>query len=575
MEMRRVTIALSLAGLAGVGVAVAAEGPQDKAASQQPTVIFRGAVKAVKFDISPPLRSIPPVPRRTAPERDADSDRPSGREGPLGPQGVDTVVQTRVGSGEIPGPNVSFDGFSNLCGGCVPPDPNGDVGPNHYVAIANNDFAIYNKTGTLLFGPVNINTLWAGFGGDCQTDNSGDPVVLHDQMADRWVITQFTASGPTFFNCVAVSQTNDPLGSYFRYAFPTVPGTNFPDYPKYGVWPDAYYLATREFAGTGGPFQGVGAYALDRAAMIVGNPTAAAISFLATPGGAGGMFNVGDGLLPSDMDGTTLPPAGSPNYFVGSMDLGGPYGAPQDALTLWQFHVDFGTPVLSTFTLTNTLPVSTFDSIFPCVPAGSRNCIPQPGTGQRIDHLGYRQRPTFRLAYRNLGTHESLVTNQSVEAPAGIAGIRWYEIRSPASSPVLFQEGTYSPGAADGIHRWMGSIAMDHAGNMALGYSVSDGVSTFPGIRYTGRLVTDPAGQMPQGEGTIVNGVGSQTTALARWGDYTALTLDPVDDCTFWYVNEYYPATASTTWRLRIGSFTFPAPQCIPVPVELQSFSIE
>jgi hypothetical protein len=193
----------------------------------------------------------------------------------------------------------------------------------------------------------------------------------------------------------------------------------------------------------------------------------------------------------------------------------------------------------------------------------------------KVDHLGYRQRPTWRLAYRNFGTHESLVTNQSVEAPAGIAGIRWYEIRSPNTAPVIFQQGTYSPGATDGIHRWMGSAAIDRGGNIALGYSASDGVSVFPGIRYTGRLSTDPPGQMPQGEGIIVNGVGAQLSTGNRWGDYTSLNIDPVDDCTFWYVNEYYPVTSTNGWRIRVGSFTFPPPQCPPVPVMLQSFAVE
>ena len=281
------------------------------------------------------------------------------------------------------------------------------------------------------------------------------------------------------------------------------------------------------------------------------------ISFLATPASAGGAYNLGDGLLPTDMDGSTLPPAGSPNYFVGSMDNGGPYGAPQDALTLWKFHVDFTTPALSTFTLANTLPIAAYDTMFPCSPT-SRNCIPQPGTTNKVDILSYRQRPLWRLAYRNFGTHESLVTNQAVEASANMAGIRWWEIRSPNSSPVIYQEGTYAPGTTDGIHRWMGSIAMDQDGNMALGYSASNGTTTFPSSWYTGRLVSDPLGTLPQGEASIINGTGSQTGS-GRWGDYTSMNVDPVDDCTFWYVNQYLPVTSSVGWRLRIGSFKYPS----------------
>ena len=574
MQFRRVSLALSCLALAGAGTLAAAEGPQDQAAGQQPHGIFRGAVKAVQFDVSPPLRLMKPVPPRAYEEREADNDRPSGLEGAMGPQTPDTIVQTRVGRGEIPGPGLSFDGWTNLCGGCSPPDPVGEVGPNHYVAMANNDFAVYSKAGALLFGPVNINTLWAGFGGNCQTENAGDPVVIYDQLADRWVLTQFTSGGPNFFNCMAVSQTPDPTGSYFRYAFPTVPSINFPDYPKWSVWPDAYYWSTREFA-NGSTFAGIGAYAVDRAAVIAGDPAAQVISFLATPASAGGMFNLGDGLLPSDLDGTTLPPAGSPAYYVGSMDNGATYGAPQDALTLWKFHVDFGTPGNSSFVLANTLPVSPVDTFMPAPCPTTRDCIPQPTTATKLDHLGYRQRPTYRLAYRNFGTHESLVTNQSVEAPATFAGIRWYEIRSPNSNPVIFQEGTYSPAATDSIHRWMGSIAMDHAGNMALAYSASAAAGTFPSIWYTGRLAADPPGQMPQGEASMLDGTGAQTSTGHRWGDYTSLTLDPVTDCTFWYINEYYPVTSTTNWRLRIGQFTFPSSDCVPQPVTLQGFGVE
>ncbi len=276
------------------------------------------------------------------------------------------------------------------------------------------------------------------------------------------------------------------------------------------------------------------------------------ISFLVPRGAT--PYNVGDGLLPSDLDGTTLPPAGSPNYYVGSMDNGGPYSAPQDALTLWKFHADFATPANSTFVLANTIPIAAYDTMLSI--CSGRSCIPQPGTTYKVDHLGYRQRPLHRLAYRNFGTHESLVTNQSVEATTGMSGIRWWEIRSPNSSPIVYQEGTYNPGATDSIHRWMGSIAQDNDGNMALGYSASSATTTYPSSWYTGRLATDPLGTMPQGEGSIINGTGSLTSGGNRWGDYTSMSVDPVDDCTFWYVNEYLP-TNGTNWRLRIGAFKF------------------
>jgi hypothetical protein len=516
-------------------------------------VIYRGVVPVAHFDVSPPLSVMAAsAPQIIPPASAIHSDRPSGLEGKNGPQDLDQTVQRLIGLPLIPTPVASFNGPPNLCGGCAPPDPNGEVGPNHVVVMDNVHFQIYNKTGTSLAGPFANNTLWAGFGGACQTENAGDPVVLYDQLADRWLLTQFTANGPTWYNCVALSQTGDPTGSYYRWAFTT--GNNFPDYPKYGMWPDAYYISTREFAG-GSSFAGIGAYAGNRAQMLAGNPNPTLISFLAPPSP---MYNVGDGLLPSDLDGTTLPPANSPNYFMGSMDNGASYGAPQDALTLWKFTANFANPPASTFALANTLPISPYDTILSI--CSGRACIPQPGTSARLDHLGYRQRPLFRLAYRNMGSYESLVTNQSVEAGTGpsgaVSGIRWWEVRSPNSSPVVYQDATYAPGLTDGVHRWMGSIAMDTQGNIALGYSASS-TTVFPSVRYTGRLVTDPLNQMPQGEGVIINGTGSQTGGGSRWGDYTDMTVDPVDDCTFWHVNEWIPTTSSAGWQLRIGAFKF------------------
>jgi hypothetical protein len=206
--------------------------------------------------------------------------------------------------------------------------------------------------------------------------------------------------------------------------------------------------------------------------------------------------------------------------------------------------------------------VASFDSIFPCSPT-SRDCIPQPGitnTTQWLDILSYRQRPTHRLAYRNFGTHEALVTNQSVEAFPGLAGVRWYEVRRTAGTYSVFQQGTFSLG--DGVHRWMGSAAMDWQGNIALGYSVSSASGVFPGIRYTGRLSGDPLGQMNLGEAVMVAGTGVQLTTNSRWGDYSSLNVDPTDDCTFWYVNEYYTAAGQASslagWSTRIGSFKLP-----------------
>lgn len=523
---------------------------QDKDVSPRPTVRT-----AAKYDLSPPLRSIKPILTNNSKKGDDELGAiPTNTQ-----HDTDPVLQTTAGTGifnqDIPPTGVSFNGLVNTTG-VNPPDTVGDIGPNHYVQMVNTRFQIFTRAGVSVFGPANINTLFAGFGGACQTQNAGDPVVLYDQLADRWILSQFTATavGGAFFNCVAISTGSDPTGTYYRYAFST--GANFPDYPKYGVWSNAYFISTREFAGS--VSAGVGAYALNRAQMLAGNPAPQVVSFVLPPGTQ--PFRTGDGLLPADLDGMTLPPAGSPHYFVGSMDQGGPYSAPADALNLFKFNVDWVTPANSTFTFANQLNIAAFDTIFPC---SGRSCIPQPGTTIRLDILSYRQRPTFRLAYRNHGTHESLVTTQSVEAAAGIAGMRWWEIRSPNSSPTVYQEGTYAP--SDNIHRWMGSVAMDNDGNMGLGYSVSDATAVFPGIRYTGRLAADPLGTMPQGEGVIVNGGGSQTGGGNRWGDYSSMNIDPLDDCTFWYTTEYYAATSSSTWQTRIGSFKFPSCSTSPV----------
>ena len=391
---------------------------------------------------------------------------------------------------------------------------------------------------------------------DC-TDPSGDPIVVYDQLADRWLLTQFTTRGPIFYNCVAISQTGDPTGAYFRYAFSA--GEFFPDYPKYGVWTDSYLLTSRDFGPT--VEYGISVYALEKNKMLAGNPNARAVQFFldseVVP-----LSQIGDGLLPADIDGTRRPPSGAAAPIVGTQDDEGPYGATFDALNIYNLLVHWKATPSASLSLVAQLPVAEFDSAFPCSPT-SRDCLPQPGISnpnQKLDILSYRQRPTYRLAYRNFGTYEALVTNQSVEALPGIAGVRWYEIRRTAGTYALHQQGTYAPN--DGVHRWMGSVAQDKNGNIAAGYSVVNAVNVYPGIRYTGRLSSDPLGQMTLGEAVIINGSGVQTTFNSRWGDYTSLNLDPVDDCTFWYVNEYYTAAGQASspagWQTRIASFKLP-----------------
>jgi len=435
-------------------------------------------------------------------------------------------------------PLQSFDGIGNGFTGpqgtfsvsSAPPDTNGSVGPNHYVQTVNTDFAVFDKTGKPIYGPVPINTLWSGFGGGCEMDNDGDPVVLYDIIADRWLISQFSVSTTPYLECVAVSMTPDPTGAWNRYSF-----TNpfFPDYPKIGVWPDAYYATFNYFDGN--TFVGGEVCAYDRASMLAGQAATQQC------------FNVGStygGLLPADLDGARQPPAGSPNYLLS-------LGATDGQLASWSFHVDWVTPSNTTLTGPRTLTTAAYTQ-----PCGT--CVPQKGTTQQLDTLG--DRLMFRLTYRNFGDHEALVANHSVTAGSSV-GVRWYELRlSPTHDATIYQQGTYAP---DSNYRWMGSIATDQAGNIALGFSVS-GAAINPQINYTGRLAGDAAGVMSQAEGTVIAGAGSQTGSnLSRWGDYSAMAVDPSDDCTFWYTNQYIPADGAFNWKTRIGSFKLP--NCPPV----------
>ena len=476
---------------------------------------------------------------------------------------------TSTGAPSIPFVNFealsSQDNFDVFGGRPNPPDTVGDVGPDHYVQMVNLLFAVYSKTGDELVPPTDIGALWADFElPDC-TDRSGDPIVVYDQFADRWILSQFTTSGlsdPTlpFYNCVAISTSGDPTGTYYRYAFTT--GFNFPDYPKYGVWRNTYMITTREFGPT--TEYGIGVYGLQRRQMLLGK-TAKAISFFIDGNDPVLLPLVGDGLLPADVDDRRRPARGSTVPLVGTQDDGFGYGATIDAANVWEFSVDWRPEPIATLDFAAQLPVAPFDSVYPCGP-DSRDCLPQPGIvnpAQYLDTLSSRQRPTWRLAYRDFGAYESLVTNQSVEAAPAQAGVRWYEFRRTDGVYTVHQQGTYAP--ADGIHRWMGSIAQDRRGNMALGYSVVNATSVYPGIRYTGRRAHDPLGQMTLSEGTIAVGTGVQTTTNSRWGDYTSMNMDP-DGCTFWYTNEYYTAegqaTSSVAWQTRVASFELPGSAC-------------
>lgn len=514
-------------------------------ASAQPYAIYKPIVtKAVAFDVSRPVRSMPVTNMIGGSREVHEYDGPFPRNVP---NFRDPVVQRAMGTDPNVGPILSFEGIKNI-NGVLPPDPDGAIGINNFVEMVNLSFAVYDRSGNLLSGPTSIGSLFSGFSvADC-AQNSGDPVVLYDRRNDRWILTQFTSRGPNYWNCVAVSQTGDPTGAYYRYAFAA--GPNFPDYPKYGDWSDSYILTSRDFGNGGG--YGISVYGLEKKKMVAGNPNARSVHFF-LDSAVVPIATIGDGLLPSDVDGKAYPANGAPAPVIGTQNVEGPYGATFDALNIYDLTVLWSNPNASTLTGPTQLATDAFNSSFPC--GSGRQCIPQPSTTTKIDFLGYRQRPTFRLAYRKHVGYEQLVTNQSVQASPGVAGVRWYEIRRVGGVYSIFQQGTYAP--SDGINRWMGSIATDHHGDMLLGFSVSDGTSTFPGIRFTGRKPADPLGTMTLHEAVIQNGSGSQLSSANRWGDYTAMSVDPVDDCTFWYVNEYIQTTGSAPWQTRIATYKF------------------
>ena len=541
----------------------------------------------VQRDVSPPLRDIIAA---TVPGRSATSRRviPLLHPRPIRPPveaPEDPGLQTAAPNQTHHHRRMQIDGIG--ADNAAPPDTNGAAGTTQYVQWVNVEYAVYDKaTGDRILGPSPGNSFWSGFGGPCESHNDGDIIAQFDKAAARWVMAQPVFSPPHMY-CVAVSTTSDATGSYNRYAF-SIPNNYFPDYPKLGVWPDGYYVSFNAFHGnletlhgnSAAPFfKGAFACALDRRAMLAGD---AAVAVCFQNGSAV------DNLLPSDLDGSTPPPAGAPATFVHLVANG---------LALYRFHVDFATPANSTFTGPTTLAVNAFSEA-----CGGGACIPQAGAtplekkplpqfsrhaaetprragqGKRelfnvphdnlfavvlppppwpdmLESAG--DRLMYRLAYRNFGDHESLVVNHSVTA-GGRVGVRWYELRQTppgADEFRVYQQGTFAP---DSSHRWMGSIAMDRVGNIALGYSLSSATMN-PSIAYTVHEPgTDAPGTM-QAEKIIVSGTGSQYGGLSRWGDYSSMSVDPVDDCTFWYTNEYLTDNGYFNWKTAIGSFALPS----------------
>ena len=490
----------------------------------------------------PLVRPVRPLPRRKS-----ASQNPS-----LAPE-APAAVQDWQGTTAMPAPLTDWEGVAHT--GVLPPDTNGQVGPNHYVQIVNSSSGsqvrIWDKSGTQLYD-FGMENLWPS-NDTCRTYANGDPVVLYDQLADRWVLTEFALPDPPYYECFAVSKTGTPTDNpndWHLYSF-KVHDTKMNDYPKLGVWPDGYYMSANQFENNN--WAGAGVWVFDRNAMLQGN--AATFQYF-------DVENMNDnygGLLPSNLMGSTPPPNGAPNYF---MAVDKDWNGSDDVMHIFEFHTDWATPANSTFQFVKDMVVDPFEWDFDGT-GGSRNNwdIPQPDTSVELDSLS--DRLMMHLWYRNYGDHESLVVNHTVNVGTvgdgtDHAGVRWYEIRggtvdTTLSDAVIYQQGTYAP---DAENRWMGSVAMDHSGNLAVGYSVSSS-SVYPGIRYAGRLASDTQGTLPQAEAQIIAGSGSQTHDAARWGDYSSLTVDPADDCTFWYTTEYMATTSSADWQTRVGSFKF------------------
>ncbi|HEV8254485.1 MAG TPA: proprotein convertase P-domain-containing protein, partial [Vicinamibacteria bacterium] len=532
---------------------------------------------AVRFAVSPAVRDLPPDPEFKIEDAVEDTKVRPPKVFRVEAEGVtpspDEAVQSSAPLvSAIPGPTLSFEGLNSDTNAALlglrlsPPDTDGDVGPDHYVQIINLVYRVYDKSGAPLIPARKVSSIFAALGGPCALRDDGDPVVLYDPLADRWLISQFcTIADPNNHQVIAVSQTGDPTGAYYLYDF-MMPNNKFNDYPKFGVWPDAYYMTDNQFNQAGTAFLGAGAFAFDRAKMLAGDPSASFIYFdlAANPSTA-----TAGGMLPADVDGLNPPPPGTPGYFA--YFTAGEFSDPQgDALRVFDFHADFASPAASTFTERAESPIAVA-AFNPLTPAG-RDDIEQPPPAvtatASLDSIS--DRLMFRLAYRNFGGYESLVVNHTVNVATGTtiathqAGVRYYELRRNLAGGgfTVNEQATFAP---DTDNRWMGSAAMDNQGNLAVGYSVSS-LTTFPSIRYAGRLASDPPGGLFQGETPLVAGTGVQTSMASRWGDYSALNVDPADDCTFWYTTEYYTAASQATsavgWLTRIGNFRFPS--CTP-----------
>lgn len=556
-----VVSALILAAPSGLRAA-----PQQTPA--EPEVLSNAVVnEPIQFDVSPQLSEMlaqaapqggfrvthaPRMPKLDRLKAAAQQSQGGGAAGALQPS-IGSPIRATIGLGFEGVGNTSYLSCPGVDGGAayVPPDTNAAVGDTQVVEWVNVCFAVFDKTtGALIAGPILGNEFWGGFGGGCELDNDGDIIIQWDKSNHRWLASQ-NDFGPAFLGpyqtCIAVSETADATGRFFRYAFPQ-PG--FPDYPKWGLTSTIYYQNQNDF-GLDDGFQGVNVCAYDATSMLKGKSKAQQVCILDNSNGT--FFD--DSMLPADDDSDSK--KAGPEVLLGSIDNFYPGGP---TVYEYVFTVDFKNRKKSTLAgINGSMPilVPRYDLAF----CGALNinlttyCVPQPSPGSELlDTLG--DRLMYRLARFDDGNKQHFLVTHSVNDTTAVAA-RWYEFRAPegSTSLSLYQSGQTPD---DGHYRWMGSVAMDKNGDIAIGYSRSSAASgDYPSIYYAGQTEGDPLGTTER-EARIKKGEGSQLNSFNRWGDYSSMALDGADSCTFWYANEYYPADGSFLWATWLASLKFP-----------------
>jgi hypothetical protein len=550
---------------------------QDSPGSQTPDVVR--LVGPVRLDQD--LRTLPYVPNEGENEERRLTINPFPLSGGPRRPGTSAFPQSQSLLQKIfrplsnmPPPLLTFDGTDRVQSGCNcrPPDTQGDVGPNHYVQTVNSGFRVFDKSGNPLTPFTTYNSFFNGTGTPCDDANQGDPFVFYDQLADRWVVSDFAFPafpGNSFWQCIAVSQSPDPVaGPWIQYALqidsanPTFLG----DYPKLALWNNpqpggAYYLSVNLFSPG---FEGNRVFALDRGSMLSGGP-ANAIAFTIPVAAMPMTFSA---PIPAGFRTGNPPPAGRDEFLL-TVDSPNSGGVILTQVHGWFFHADFVTPANSTFGVgPNHLPNAeiTVNGFVDAFTDTTTNLVPQQGGQPPLDTLG--DRIMTPVVYQNRNGTESLWADHTIilNYPNGPTAVRWYQFNVTGGNfpATPAQQQDWSNGN-DGLFRWMPSLAVDQNGNMAIGYSTSS-ANDFPDIRYAGRFASDPPNDLGQGEATMFDGTGSQTSASGRWGDYSMTTIDPADNVSFWHTNEYY-VTTGISWSTRIGKFRFPAaPRVNPTP---------